>query len=71
MRKTRKPNFRLIRPPIGAKKILFMRKKQNAIKEDKMDQQSRVFGRWKVLGRRIYDMSLVEIGSLFVSQMEG
>ena len=48
-----------------------MRKKQNAIQEDKMVQQSRVFGRWKVLGRRVYDMSLIEIGSLSAFQMEG
>jgi len=36
-----------------------------------MVQQSHVFGRWKMLGGRIYDRSLVEIGPLFVSQMEG
>jgi len=71
MRKTRNPNFGLIRPPIGATKLFLMRKKQNAIQEDKMVQQSRVLGRWKVLGRCIYDVNLVEIGSLFASQMEG
>ena len=40
-------------------------------RKKEMVQKSRVFGRWKVLGRRIHDMSLVEIGSLFASEMEG
>ena len=35
-----------------------MREKQNAIQEEEMVQQSHVLGRWKVLGRRICDMSL-------------
>ena len=47
------------------------KKKQNAIQKDEMVQQSRVYGRWKILDRRIYDMSLVEIGSLFASQIKG
>jgi len=36
-----------------------------------MVQQIRVFGLWRVLGSCIYGMILVEIGSLFASQMEG
>jgi len=49
-----------------------MRKKQNAIQEDKMVQQVMfsVDGRCWV-GAYLYDMSLVKIGSSFVSQMEG
>jgi len=71
MRKTRNPNFGLIRPPTGVTKIFLCEKKKNAIQENEMVQQSRVFGRWKVLDRRIYDMSSVGIGSLFAFQIEG
>jgi len=45
MRKTRDPNFGLIPPPIGVfQKSFYAKKKQNAIQEGEMVQQSRVFG---------------------------
>ena len=52
-------------------KNLFTRKKELTIQEGGMIEHSPVSGQWKVLGWRMYDMSLVEIGSLFASQMEG